>query len=529
MRPWRHYLHPMIAICVIQAALSLTLVWSNTAFGDEAEYLWAGRLEWLHWLHGRPVPRYFPLFSGSPIVYPPVGALANSIGGLAGARILSLGFMLGATILLYLTAARLIGRTGAIIAAALWAVSESAIRLAFATFDPLSVLLTALSAWLIVQAGYRRHRNWFIAAAAAALAVANVSAYSGIVIDPVVIAFAFLVWLPRIGVRQASCGMAWLSGGLILIFSILMALSRSWSGLMSTVISRKISDHQSLLLALNNIWAYSGFIIILAIIGAVYASSVENPCNATLVVLLSCAVFVVPAAQLYNQTAWSLDKHLAYGIWFAVIAAGYGCSRFIRWLPGVRSRLAVACCIIALIYPTLASWKSAWTVYHGWADARSFITAFTPVVAESHGFIYTSGQNRIAEYYTSQGRDWARWNDAISLDPVAVRPSEWHSYYTTQLHNGNYGAIALFYTTTFAPTRLPANILLTPETNRTYEDLLAVFGKNSGKPGLSALTQVLEKDSQYHLVAVGPYDSTTAHSIYVIWEKQTQKQKHSRK
>ena len=85
--------------------------------------------------------------------------------------------MLTATVLLYLTASRLIGRTGALFAAALWAVSEPAMRMAFATFDALAVLLTALSAWLIVQAGRRRHRGELVAAAAITLALANVTAY----------------------------------------------------------------------------------------------------------------------------------------------------------------------------------------------------------------------------------------------------------------------------------------------------------------------------------------------------------------
>ena len=49
-------------------------------------------------------------FSGSPVIYPPLGALADSIGGLAGARILSLPLCSAATVLLYLTASRLIGR-----------------------------------------------------------------------------------------------------------------------------------------------------------------------------------------------------------------------------------------------------------------------------------------------------------------------------------------------------------------------------------------------------------------------------------
>ena len=163
---WRFW--PIAVICAAQAALSLPLVWSNTAYIDEADCLWVGRLEIAHWLHGTSWPSLYAYrtSSGSPILYPPLGALANNIGGLAGARILSLAFMLIATVLLYLTASRLIGRVGALFAAALWAFSEPAMRLAFATCDPLSVFLTALSVWLIMQAGYRYRRGELVAAAA---------------------------------------------------------------------------------------------------------------------------------------------------------------------------------------------------------------------------------------------------------------------------------------------------------------------------------------------------------------------------
>ena len=100
---------PLLVILIVQAALSLRLIWSNTAFMDEGLYLWAGRLEWAHWLHGAAITPYgFPLyFSGAPVIYPPLGALANDAGGLAGARILSLCFMLGATALLYSVTQRL--------------------------------------------------------------------------------------------------------------------------------------------------------------------------------------------------------------------------------------------------------------------------------------------------------------------------------------------------------------------------------------------------------------------------------------
>ena len=40
------------AVLVVQAGLSARLVGADTAFQDEAEYLWAGHLQWSHWLHG---------------------------------------------------------------------------------------------------------------------------------------------------------------------------------------------------------------------------------------------------------------------------------------------------------------------------------------------------------------------------------------------------------------------------------------------------------------------------------------------
>ena len=43
-------------ILTIQVVLSVRLMRSNSAFNDEALYLWAGRLEWSHWLHHTAVP-----------------------------------------------------------------------------------------------------------------------------------------------------------------------------------------------------------------------------------------------------------------------------------------------------------------------------------------------------------------------------------------------------------------------------------------------------------------------------------------
>ena len=112
---------PLTLLLTVQSVLTLRLIWSNTAFSDEALYLWAGRVELAHVLHGSQVPEFASYFSGSPVLYPPLGALAASIGGLPGARLLSLVMMLATTAMLYDVSRRLFDRRSAFFAAALFA------------------------------------------------------------------------------------------------------------------------------------------------------------------------------------------------------------------------------------------------------------------------------------------------------------------------------------------------------------------------------------------------------------------------
>jgi 4-amino-4-deoxy-L-arabinose transferase-like glycosyltransferase len=183
--PW-----PLLGILVTQAGLSLRLISSNTAFGDEALYLWSGHLEWAHWLHGTPIIDFAAYFSGTPVFYPPIGAVADSIGGLAAARILSMIFMLASTVLLYLTARTLLfDKRAAVYAAAAFGLLGPTLSLAFATYDAMALMLIALSAWLAARAS-GRHPEPFLLLAGAAMALANAAKYASALWDPAVIAVA---------------------------------------------------------------------------------------------------------------------------------------------------------------------------------------------------------------------------------------------------------------------------------------------------------------------------------------------------
>ena len=519
-RPPRRML-PIVVICALQAALSLTLVRSNTAFTDEAEYLWSGHLELSHWLHAAPLPSALTnILSGSPYIYPAIGAMADVAGGLVAARILSLIFMLGATVLLYLVTKRLFDTAVAIFASALWAVSEPTVRLgAFATHDALSVFLIVFSAWLAVQAAYRRHRAIFALAAAIILALANATAYYSIFIVPIVIAFAFLVWLSAVGAKRASLYAAWLCSAYLTLFIVAMTVSHSWAGILT--ITGSIA-HQAVTFILKNIWLYSSLYILLGAIGAITAILVARRGHRILLVLLSCAVLVAPAVQILQGTEVSLDEHLAYGIWFAAMAAGYACSRLLRSLPTSRRIPTILFCGLALVYPALGNWQTAWHKELSWSNSDSFVVAFKPVAARTHGLIYASTQSYIAKYYIPQGRDWNRWTSGIPFSPPSLSPGSANAFYSKLLRETDYGAIALFYTTTL--NELPGNMVLSPADSIAREQLLTVVASDTGSAfvpmrGLPGLTRALENDPSYRLVAVGPYSSKTTQGIYAIWQK----------
>jgi hypothetical protein len=512
--------HPLTAICAVQAVLSLTLVWSNTAFTDEAASLWVGRLELGHWLHGTSWPASYghDILPGSPLLYPPIGALADRVGGLAGARIASLAFMLGATVLLYFVTERLAGPTAAVIASGLWALSEPVIRLAFATADPLAVFLFAIAAWLMQQAGFRRRHGELVAASAAALALASAASYQGILIDPVMIGFAFLIWRPRLGTRQAGQSAVWLAGALAIFLAGTLTLSASWTGFVAAVSGSDSASQQGVLPVLLDVWSYSGLVIVLGLVGAVLSRSLRGTAAGP-AGLLGCGTLLWLIVALLTHGTGAIDRKLVYGLWLTAIAAGYGCASLLRWLPDAKKPLAVAVGAVAVGFLALTAWQSASGVYEGWPDARSFIASFRPLAVRSQGLIFVASQEHVAQYYTPQGDNWARWNsDGLTLDPP-VRPTV--RYYRDALGQANYGLVTLFYSTSFTTGNLPVNALISAKGQQASSHVLTSAGLGSDEPGLSALTAALRGDHSYRLVSSGPYDNANDHGVYVIWRKVT--------
>jgi hypothetical protein len=335
---------PLLVILAVQAALSLRLVWSNTAFEDEALYLWAGHQEFAHWFFGTPIPAFPSWFSGAPVIYPPLAAMADSIGGLAAARLLSLAFMLGATALLWSTAGRLYGRRAALAATALWALLGPVIRLgAFATYDAMALACVALAAWFATGQRGRLDATRSMVWAAVALTLGNATKYATLAFDPAVIALAVASGFPAPGGKHA-----WRRGALLFYWVALATIGlleigqdQYLQGIDTTTLERP-GGEVAIATIMGSSLAWTGLVLALAAVSLLAAW--RDRVNRPLVMVLVGTGLFVPLWQARIHTLTSLNKHVAFGAWFAAIAVGYGADRAIAWVRAraARSRRAAA-------------------------------------------------------------------------------------------------------------------------------------------------------------------------------------------
>ncbi len=497
---------PLLAVLAVQAAFSLRLLRSDTASQSEALYLHAGHLEWANWLHGAPVPSFSSYFSGAPVIYPPLGAVADSLGGLAGARVLSLAFMLGATILLWGTAARLFGRRASFFATALFAVLGTTLHLgAFATTDAMSLFLVALAAWCVIRAGDREPATGWLVAAAAALALAVATAYTCLLFAPLIAALALLT-APQAGRGWLAARRAGtlLAATAALLTAGLGAGGGSYLGGFERTMLTRAPGSATPLAVLGQSWSWAGLVLVLAIAGVVISCvSRQRAAQAWLLGFLSAALVAGPLEQAHLHTVAALNQHVGLGAWFAAIAAGYTVDRLIEASPPGRGR-AVTCgaCVIALTFPAALGITQSRSFSSSWPNATSFIAIFTPLADHSTGPLLVEDPS-VAEYYAGAGAQWQRWSSTrnitrpagISTGGPAASASVTSAgnapVYASYIAEGYFSLVALNYTDTTGLDR--------------------------------QITADLRRNHHYHIIQVVPYGTEIPPiglGTYVIWQYQ---------
>jgi hypothetical protein len=490
---------PLAVVLAVQAAFSLRLVRADTAFEDEATYLWAGHLQWAHWLHGTPIPPFSNYFSGAPVIYPPIGALADSIGGLTAARILSLLFMLGATTLVWGATSWLYGRQAAFFAAALFAILGPTLHLgAFATYDAMSLFLVALASWLVIRAGDSGDATGRMVAAGAVLALANATAYSSVLFDPIVALLALLTAVPKPGGKVAARRMAiFLIVLVVLLLAGLLIGGSSYVGGFERTTLARAPGAASPLTVLADSWYWAGLIVVVAICGVI-ASIVARQGRARtwLLAVVTVAAILGPLEQAQLHTADSLNKHVGLGAWFAAIAAGYAVDRFVSAASSETRARAFTCaaCVVALVFPLALGARQSWTFSTSWPNSASFIAVMRSLADNGNGRMLVEDAT-IAEYYLPSGSHWQRWSSTRNIIKPSGASTGGPSQSAGVVAGGNPGVFAEFI-------------------DDGYFSLIALNFADT-----TALDHKIAADishnPNYQYKEVVPYGST---GTYVIWE-----------
>ena len=375
----------LVAILCVQAVLTLRM--SNTAFEDEGLYLYSGHMEIAHLLHGAPLQgNYASYFSGAPVLYPVLGALADDAGGLAAARAVSLIAMLGTTALLYSLTRRLFNERVGLCAAVIFSVTESALFLGhLATYDAPALFLLALATWIVVRTATFRWPVYLLAAPPIALAVATKYA-SALFVPTIVVLAALAAWpyrgrkalIPPVALGAAVAG--------LLAVALHLAGADYLTGIRFTTTARFQGTTPTMVLMRDSL-QWGGLPFALALFGAVaygirpqtepgeqIAAGGGRAWRIMLGAVLTGTALLAPVDQIHIHTLTSLWKHIGFGLFFAAPCAGIGLTRII----GDHFRRAQV---------GIAIWGAALVI--GMTQANNLFTAWP----DSGGFIKVMSQH----------------------------------------------------------------------------------------------------------------------------------------
>lgn len=467
-RPW-----PLGLILAAQAVLSIRLMHTNTALGDEPLYLYAGHLVWMHWLHDTPLPNYPAYFSGAPVIYPPIGALADHLGGLTGARCLSLTFMMTATVMLWATATRLYGRTAAVIGCVLFVCIGSTQYLGMlATYDAMSFCLLTVAAYCVVRAGTADEgARWWVAGAVI-LALSNATKYASALWDPAVVALAGLA-LHRTGngpgrIKAAVCRAAAVAA----ITVGLEVLGVTAGGEMYVVgigltTTNRPEDGTAASLVLHDAWDWVGVVLVMSGAAVCAAAARSRRREFGVIAALFAAAAAAPANQARIHVVTSLQKHVDFGAWFGAVAAGYLVTVLATVLRHRAQRIAAALLAAGAVVAVAAppGYAQASGYIDTWPSSANLIPALRPLVHRGTGR-YLVENYEVPAYYLGPAINVQQWQETwyfLYQDPQTGQALSGVPAFETAIREHYFTLIVLnFHATTGIDQQLVAFLRACP-------------------------------------------------------------------
>ena len=476
-------------ILAFQALLSWTLL-QNTAFQDEALYIYAGQQIWHDWLGGPPLlDNYSYYFSGNPYVFSIIGGPLDMLGGLELVRFFSLVCMLIVTACGYYITKVLFNQKSAVFAAIFFVCQGPVLFLSrLATFDPFCLCLLAVAAALAVNASLAQ-RPWRALSFGPFLVLAFFAKYAALLFIPPVLAILVLCTLLRWGwismlVRGTLGLLSFVVVGTLAAIVAIRFDPSMLHALVATTTNRVVIEEYSRRALAEHVVAMVGLSYTAGLASLVFARKK----HLLIVLLLLGSALLVPGYHIYKAELISLDKHLGYSMFFVMPLAGYALaslSGFRRVVsPGRYWLSGVAICLILFLVGT----GEAQNMYSSWPSTTDLLYAIKTQVRLASGR-YLAEQVEILRYYTEDDTYTWQWSGNYFFE---YTDKQGHYYvgndaYVKAINDGYFDLIELNY----------AN---TPQT-----DIL--------------ITQAIQYSQKYDLIDKIPNRDSYGPGYFWIWRK----------
>ena len=477
-------------ILLLQAAVSL-LALQNTAFQDEALYLYAGRQIFNSWFGGpHVIDPYAAYFSGYPAFYPVIGGMLDMLGGLELARMFSLVCMLGVTTCAYFATKNLFDRDSAIFAAAIFAGQAPVLFMGhLATYDALCLLLLATALVLALHVS-KADRPWGALGLGPLLVLAVVAKYAGLLFVPTVLVLLTWCSLERQGWLKMFARVALMGCSLAVtaVVAYLLMDKAVLVGISATTTNRVPSVYTAPQVLLTHIIWLGGIAFLLSLLGIVCGGWKRLPLG----LILFGSALLAPAYHLYKGELVSLDKHMGFSMFFLMPLVGYAVAYLSGYQQSIfKGRYWLTGLAICLVIFSIGI-QQAQYLYTEWAPSTNVEYVLRTQVRDASGR-YLAEDYDVSRYYLQDVTAPWQWSslDFFEYTNQAKQQLSGPAAYAAAIHDGYFNLVELSY---------------------GYNAALAVV-----------ISSDLKASKQYNLIARIPYHNAYGNGYYWIWRKHVPK------
>ncbi len=367
------------SIALLQTGLFLRPGYNESPFLDEGLYLYMGHRMIDHLLHGTYLmedPGKY--FSGAPGLYPVLAALGDSVGGVQGARAVSLIGVIGAMVGVFGFTRVLFGRTAGLFAALTFATFGSVIYQShLAVYDSWMMMFVAFAAWLTVYSVAHDGFAWS-PVVGVLLTLAFFTKYAGAVYVPIVALVAIAVGWRQFHWLIVRRALYMVATAVVTAFFILAVWGSSlYEGIETTTTSRTILLPVPPAELFRESAGWLGPSLLLAALGAVLAG--RQHWRLSVVLLLGSVVGVTQ--QIHIGEGVSIYKHIAFGMVFASPLIGYLFARVLRHLRWLT--IPAVAVVSGLLLVVGMSNAQFWLT--NWPQDQALVSSLRPAIALNPG------------------------------------------------------------------------------------------------------------------------------------------------